>query len=241
MKLINKLWMLVLLTMVPAVAFAVTAVHLDAAPGNLNDKASLQRGAQFFVANCLLCHSAAYMRYNRLADIGMSEEEIRKLLPEGGKPGSTMKAMMDAETAKTVYGVAPPDMSVEARARGVDWVYTYLRSFYVDTTRPSGVNNLVFPLVAMPHILGPLQGDQALVVEKHEGGHEVQTLKLTTPGTMSPKEFDATMGDLVNYLDFMSEPAKLVRYKLGYIVLGFLFLLLILTYLLKKEFWKDVH
>ena len=240
MKLINKLWMLVLI-MVPAMAFASETLHLDAAPGNLNDKASLQRGAQFFVANCLACHSAAYMRYNRLADIGMSEEEIRKLLPEGGKPGSTMKAMMDAETAKTVYGVAPPDMSVEARARGVDWVYTYLRSFYVDTTRPSGVNNLVFPLVAMPHILGPLQGDQALVVEKHEGGHEVQTLKLTTPGTMSPKEFDATMGDLVNYLDFMSEPAKLVRYKLGYIVLGFLFLLLILTYLLKKEFWKDVH
>jgi ubiquinol-cytochrome c reductase cytochrome c1 subunit len=240
MKLINKLWMLVLL-MLPAMAFATTTVHLDAAPGNLNDKASLQRGAQFFMANCLACHSAAYMRYNRLMDIGMSEEDIRKVLPEGSKLGSTMKAVVDPEASKAAYGVAPPDLSVEVRARGADWVYTYLRSFYADTTRPSGVNNVVFPLVAMPNMLGAYQGEQALVVEKHEGGHEVQTLKLTTPGTMSAKEFDATVGDLVNYMDFMSEPAKLVRYKLGYIVLGFLFILLILTYLLKKEFWKDVH
>jgi ubiquinol-cytochrome c reductase cytochrome c1 subunit len=241
MKLIKKLWMLVLLSMVPAMVFANTGVHLDAAPGILNDKASLQRGAQFFVANCLACHSAAYMRYNRLMDIGMSEDEIRKLLPEGSKLGSTMKAVVDPEASKAAYGVAPPDLSVEVRARGADWVFTYLRSFYADTTRPSGVNNEVFPLVAMPNILVAYQGEQALVVEKHEGGHEVQTLKLTTPGTMSTKEFDATMGDLVNYLDFMSEPAKLVRYKLGYIVLGFLFILLILTYLLKKEFWKDIH
>jgi ubiquinol-cytochrome c reductase cytochrome c1 subunit len=241
MKLIKKLWMLALLTIVPAMALANVGVQLDTAPGNLNDKASLQRGAQFFAANCLACHSAAYMRYNRLMDIGMSEDEIRKMLPEGSKLGSTMKAMMDSESAKAAFGVAPPDLSVEARARGTDWIYTYLRSFYVDTTRPSGVNNVVFPLVAMPNILGPLQGDQALHVEKHEGGHEVQTLKLATPGSMNPKEFDATVGDLVNFLDFMSEPAKLVRYKIGYIVLGFLFLLLILTYLLKKEFWKEVH
>jgi ubiquinol-cytochrome c reductase cytochrome c1 subunit len=241
MKLIKKLCMLVLM-IVPAMVFASETVHLDTAPGNLNDKASLQRGAQFFIANCLACHSAAYMRYNRLMDIGMSEEEIRKLLPEGGKLGSTMKAMMDSEAAKGLYGVAPPDLSVEVRARGADWVYTYLRSFYADPTRTSLVNNVVFPLVAMPNfMLVGLQGEQALVVEKHEGGHEVQTLKLTTPGTMSTKEFDATVGDLVNFMDFMSEPAKLVRYKLGYIVLGFLFVLLILTYLLKKEFWKDVH
>jgi ubiquinol-cytochrome c reductase cytochrome c1 subunit len=239
MKLIKKLCMLVLL-MVPAMVFANEGAQLDAAPGNLNDKASLQRGAQFFVANCLLCHSAAYMRYNRLMDIGMSEEEIKKLLPEGSKLGSTMKAMMDSESAKAAFGAAPPDLSVEVRARGADWVFTYLRSFYADTTRPSGVNNLVFPLVAMPNILGPMQGDQALEVEKH-GEHEVKMLKQTTPGSMSTKEFDATVGDLVNYLDFMSEPAKLVRYKLGYIVLGFLFILLILTYLLKKEFWKDIH
>jgi ubiquinol-cytochrome c reductase cytochrome c1 subunit len=240
MKLIKKLWMLVLLSTVPAMALASTALHLDTAPGSLSDQASLQRGAKFFVANCMACHSAAYMRFNRLADIGMTEAEIKTLVPDGSKLGSTMKAAMDSESAKAAFGAAPPDLSVEVRARGADWVYTYLRSFYVDPTRPSGVNNVVFPLVAMPNILGPLQGDQALEVEKH-GDHEVKMLKQTTPGSMNTKEFDATVGDLVNYLDFMSEPAKLVRYKLGYIVLGFLFILLILTYLLKKEFWKEIH
>lgn len=241
MKLIKKLCVLVLLSTASAMALASSEAHLDKAPGSLSDQASLQRGAKFFVANCIACHSAAYMRYNRLADIGLTEAEIKTLLPEGSKLGSTMKAAMDSESAKMAFGAAPPDLSVIARSRGNDWLYTYLRSFYVDATRPSGVNNVLFPLVAMPNILGPLQGDQALHVEKHEGGHEVQTLKLTTPGSMSTKEFDATVADLVNYLDFMAEPAKLVRYKIGYIVIGFLFLLLILSYALKKEFWKDVH
>ncbi len=241
MILIKKLSMMVLLMLVPALVLANEGgVHLDKAPGNLNDQASLQRGAQFFTANCLACHSANYMRYNRLLDIGMSEDEIKKMLPEGSKLGSTMKAMMDAESAKTAFGVAPPDLSVEARARGVDWVYTYLRSFYTDSNRPSGVNNLVFPGVGMPNILAAYQGEQALQVENHDG-HEVKMLKLVNPGSMTAAQYDATVGDLVNYLDFMSEPAKLVRHKLGYIVIGFLFLLLILTYALKKEFWKDIH
>ena len=241
MKVTKKLWMLVLLMAMPAMAIASGAsFHLDRAPGNLNDKASLQRGAQFFAANCLACHSAAYMRYNRLMDIGMKEEDIRKMLPEGSKLGSTMKAMMDSESAKAAFSVAPPDLSVIARSRGTDWLYTYLRSFYVDTARPNAVNNLLFPLVAMPNVLGGMQGEQVLQIEKKEG-HEAQMLKLTTPGSMSTAEFDATVADLVNYLDFMGEPAKLVRYKLGYIVLGFLFLLLILSYALKIEFWKDIH
>ncbi len=241
MKLINKIWMLVLLSMVPAIAFASDTVHLDKAPASLSDKASLKRGAQVFLENCLGCHSAAYMRYNRLMDIGMSESEIKAMLPEGGKLGSTIKSELDAATAKLTYGVAPPDLSVEARARGVDWLYTYFRSFYVDATTSSGVNNVVFPLVAMPNILSYMQGEQELHVEKHEGGHEVKTLKLTSPGTMSTEEFDKTIADLVNFMDFMSEPAKLVRYKLGYVVIGFLFILLILTYLLKKEIWRDIH
>ena len=237
MKAIKKLWMLALLVMASA---SGASLHLDKAPVDLKDRVSLQRGAQFFVANCLACHSASFMRYNRLMDIGMSEGEIKALLPEGSKVGSTMSAVMDAETAKAAYGVAPPDLSVIARARGVDWLYTYLRGFYVDANRPTGVNNLIFPDAAMPNVLGGLQGDQALHVEKH-GGREVKSLKLTNPGSMSTAEFDATVANLVNYLDFMAEPAKLVRYKLGYIVLGFLFVLLILTYLLKKEFWKDIH
>ena len=239
MKIIKKLWMLALLMLAMASASGAS-LHLDKAPVNLKDRVSLQRGAQFFVANCLACHSASFMRYNRLMDIGMSEGEIKALLPEGSKVGSTMAAVMDAETAKAAYGVAPPDLSVIARARGVDWLYTYLRGFYVDANRPTGVNNLIFPDAAMPNVLGGLQGDQALHVEKH-GGLEVKSLKLVNPGSMSTAEFDATVANLVNYLDFMAEPAKLVRYKLGYIVLGFLFVLLILTYLLKKEFWKDIH
>jgi ubiquinol-cytochrome c reductase cytochrome c1 subunit len=240
MKLIKKLWMLVLLSAVPAMALASGGVHLDKAPGSLSDQASLQRGAKVFLDNCLACHSASYMRYNRLMDLGLSEEDIKKVLPEGSKLGSTMKSVMDSESAKMAFGVAPPDLSVVARSRGTDWLYTYLRSFYADASRPSGVNNVVFPLVAMPNVLGGMQGEQTLHVEKHDG-HEVQTLKLTTPGSMAPAEFDAMVGDLVNYLDYMGEPAKLVRYKLGFIVLGFLFVLLVLSYALKKEFWKDVH
>lgn len=232
MKLIKKLWMLALL--LPAAALANTAMHLDKAPGNISDKASLQRGAQAFITNCLACHSASYMRYNRLMDIGMSEDEIKKLVPEGSKLGSTMKAMMDADSAKAAFGVAPPDLSVIARSRGTDWLYTYLRSFYNDASRPSGVNNAVFPMVAMPNVLGGMQGEQVL-------DHETGKLKLTSKGTMSTEEYDAMVGDLVNYLDFMGEPAKLVRQKLGLIVIGFLFILLILAYALKKEFWKDVH
>jgi ubiquinol-cytochrome c reductase cytochrome c1 subunit len=240
MKLIKKLWVLVLLSAVPAVVLANTAVHLDTAPASLSDKASLQRGAKFFVANCLACHSAAYMRYNRLGDIGMTEAEIKTLVPEGSKLGSTMKAVMDAESAKMAFGVAPPDLSVIARSRGTDWLYTYLRSFYSDSNRPSGVNNVIFPGVGMPNVMVGYQGEQVLHVEKHEG-HEVAKLELKSPGSMTTAEFDATVGDLVNYLDFMGEPAKLVRHQIGYIVIGFLFLLLILAYALKKEFWKDVH
>ena len=240
MKLINKLWMLGLLMLVPAMANANEGVHLDKAPASLSDQASLQRGAQFFAANCLACHSAGYLRYNRLMDIGMSEEEIKKMLPEGSKLGSTMKAMMDADSAKAAFGVAPPDLSVVARSRGTDWLYTYFRSFYTDSSRPSGVNNVIFPGVGMPNVFVGYQGEQQLVVENHEG-HEAKMLKLVSPGSMSAAEYDKTVGDLVNFLDFMSEPAKIVRYKLGYIVLSFLFVLLILTYLLKKEFWKDIH
>lgn len=235
MKIIKKLWMLVLLMLVPAMAIASGAgVHLDKAPVDLKDRVSLQRGAQFFAANCMACHSAAYMRYNRLMDIGMTEDQIKAMLPEGSKLGSTMKAAMEADIAKQAYGVAPPDLSVITRVRGVDWLYTYLRGFYMDSKAATGVNNIVFPSVGMPNVLGGLQGDQEL---DHASGQ----LRLVNPGSMSTAEFDATVADLVNYLDFMSEPAKLVRYDLGYIVLGFLFILFILSYLLKKEFWKDIH
>lgn len=235
MNAIKKLWMLALLMTVSMLAIASGGgVHLDKAPGDIGEQASLQRGAKFFVANCVACHSATYMRYNRLKDIGLSDAEIKALLPEGVKPGSTMSAVMDAASAKTAFGVTPPDLSVISRVRGTDWVYTYLRGFYVDPKSATGINNQVFPNVGMPNVLGYMQGDQEL-------DHATGKLKLVTPGAMSTTEFDSTIADLVNYLDFMGEPAKLIRYQLGYIVIGFLFLLLILSYALKKEFWKDIH
>jgi len=243
MNVIKKLCMLALLLSVPAMAMASGAeAHLDKAPYDLKDKVSLQRGAQLFTFYCLSCHSASYMRYNRLKDIGMSEEQIKKdlLLPEGAKLGSTMPAAMDKEAAKQVYGVAPPDLSVISRSRSPDWLYTYLRSFHVDSKRPSGWNNTVFPNVGMPNVLAELQGEQELHVEKHNGS-EIKKLALAKPGSMKPAEFDSAMADLTGFLVFMGEPAKLVRYNLGYIVLGFLSILFVLIYALKKEIWKDIH
>lgn len=241
MKAIKKLWMLALL--LPAMAVAnPNGPHLDKAPIDLKDKVSLQRGAKLFTSYCLSCHSASYMRYNRLKDIGMTEEQIKKeiVMPEGVKLGSTMPAAMDKEAAKQVYGVAPPDLSVISRSRSPDWLYTYLRSFYVDSSRPSGWNNVVFPNVGMPHVLAEMQGEQELHHEKYEGA-EVSKLTLVKPGSMKPAEYDAAVADIVNYLVFMGEPAKLVRYDLGLIVLGFLAILFVLMYALKREYWKDVH
>ncbi|GAB4121047.1 MAG: cytochrome c1 [Sideroxydans sp.] len=243
MNAMKKLWMLVALMVTPMLAFASgAAVHLDKAPINLKDQASLQRGAKLFVSRCLACHSASYMRYNRLHDIGMDDEQIRKelQLPDDVKVGSTMQAAMDSNAAKLAYGVAPPDLSVIARSRSADWLYTYLRTFYADTKRPSGWNNTTFPNVGMPFVLADLQGEQALEVEEHDG-HEIKKLVLKTPGSMSPQEYDAAIADLTNYLVFMGEPAKLVRHQIGWVVLGFLFVLFLLIYALKKEIWRDVH
>ena len=219
-----------------------TAVHLDKAPIALNDTASLQRGAKLFTSRCLACHSAAYMRYNRLRDIGMTEERVKKELelPEDVKPGSTMQAAMDANSARLAFGEPPPDLSVIARSRGADWLYTYMRTFYVDTARAGGWNNTTLPNVAMPFILADLQGKQVLRIENREG-HEVKKLVLEEPGSMRPAEYDTAIADLVNYLVFMSDPSKMVRHELGYMVVGFLLVLFVLTYALKKEIWKDIR
>ncbi len=250
MKAINKLRILVLLLMAPAMAIASgTGVHLDKAPVDLKNTASLQRGAKLFTSRCLACHSASYMRYNRLLDIGMTEEQIKKELelPEDVKLGSTMQAAMDANSAKLAFGEAPPDLSVIARSRSADWLYTYMRTFYVDANRASGWNNTTFPNVGMPFVLADLQGKQVLRVENQKG-HEIKKLVLETPGSMCTAGYsmctagyDATIADLTNYLVFMSDPSKLVRAELGYIVLGFLFVLFVLVYALKKEVWRDLH
>jgi ubiquinol-cytochrome c reductase cytochrome c1 subunit len=182
------------------------------------------------------------MRYNRLRDIGMSEEQVKKdiELPEDVQISSKMQSAMDVASAKLAYGVAPPDLSVIARSRGADWLYTYMRTFYVDTNRPNGWNNTTFPSVGMPFVLADLQGEQVLEIEKH-AGHDIQKLVLKTPGSMKPAEYDSAIADLTNYLVFMSDPGEMNRHKIGYIVLAFLSLLLVLVYGLKREIWKDIH
>jgi len=234
--------------LLPVLAMANESVHLDHAPIDPNNQASLQRGARTFVNYCLSCHSAAYMRYNRLKDIGLSDAEIKSnLMFAGEKVGDTMTVTMPKRDAKSWFGATPPDLSVQARAyaNGPDWLYSYLRGFYRDDTRPTGWNNTVYDKVAMPHVLWQLQGEQTLKVQKivDEHGHEVEkhTLVLTKPGVLEPAQYDAMVADLVNYLVFMGEPAKGLRLQLGLIVILFLGLLFIVAYYLKKEFWKDIH
>ena len=232
--------------MSPSLVLANAGAHLDHAPVDLSDQASLQRGAKMFVNYCLSCHGASAMRYNRLRDIGLTEEQIKgNLMFAGEKVGETMTVAMNQKEAKAWFGAAPPDLSVIARARGADWLYTYLRGFYRDSTRPTGWNNTVFDKVGMPHVLYELQGEQSLKIEETvaaDGGKaEKHALVLDKPGKLSPQEYDASVADLVNYLVFMGEPARNVRTSMGWVVLLFLGFMLVLAVFLKKEYWKDIH
>jgi ubiquinol-cytochrome c reductase cytochrome c1 subunit len=225
----------------PLLAFAAGAeLHLDKAPDKANDMAALQHGAKLFVNYCLNCHSASYLRYNRLQDIGLSEEQIKgNLLFTAEKTGETMTIAMQRADAKAWFGAAPPDLSVIARARasefgsGSDWLYTYLRGFYRDDARPTGWNNVVFANVGMPHVLWELQGEQAMGAD--------HKLKLVKPGKMKPEEYDAAVADLVAYLKWMGEPMAEFRKNLGVVVLIALALLFVFAYALKREYWKDIH
>lgn len=240
------------LLFVPALALAAGAdVKLDRAPIDENDQASLQRGARHFVNYCLNCHSAGYMRYNRLQDIGLTDQQILdNLVFTGVKVGDLMRVAMDHKDAKEWFGAAPPDLSVIARSRashagtGADWLYSYLRGFYRDAERPTGWNNTVYPNVGMPHVLWELQGEQVLAERKVQGaGYETTAtvLKLDKPGQLSAVEYDQMVADLVNYMVFMGEPVRKDRKTIGMFVLLALGLLFIVTYALKKEYWKDVH
>jgi ubiquinol-cytochrome c reductase cytochrome c1 subunit len=226
--------LLVMIVLLPMVAFANTAAILETAPIDPSDQASLQRGARTFINNCLNCHSANYMRYNRLVDIGLTEKEIKEnLLFAGEKVGDTMRIAMDPQDAKKWFGVTPPDLSVEVRARGVDWLYAYMRGFYKDETTPSGWNNIVFDKVAMPHVFYQQQGEQIL-------NHETHELELVKPGRLNPAEYNAFVADLTNYMAFMAEPAKAQRKSLGIWVLVFLGILLVLAKKIKAAYWKDI-
>jgi len=232
----------------PLAALASGAkLQLDHAPVNLHDQASLQRGAQAFVNHCLNCHAAAAMRYSRLGDIGLTEAQIRdNLLLAGEKVGEPMTTVLAAKDAKVFFGVVPPDLSLAARSRGSDWLYTYLRGFYRDPGTKSGWNNTVFPNVGMPHVLWEYQGDQSLRVTSRmdpNTGDKIETRKLglDRAGTLKPVEYDQYVGDLVNFMTWMSEPAQASRKLWGIIVLFFLAVFFGITLMLKNEYWKDVR
>jgi ubiquinol-cytochrome c reductase cytochrome c1 subunit len=243
-----------LLSVLPTFAFAAGGgVHLDSAPIDISDMESVKRGAKNFVDYCLSCHEASYMRYNRIAqDTGMTEAELRENLifttNEKGEPtkvGSLMKVAMTEDYARTAFGAPVPDLTLTARARGADWLYTYLRTFYLDPYRPTGMNNLVFADVGMPHVLSSLQGlQQAVYKTETRHGVEVETvdhLELVQPGSMTPEEYDAFVTDLVNFMVYLAEPVQNERRSLGIKVLIFLVIFFVFAYLLKKEYWKDVH
>jgi ubiquinol-cytochrome c reductase cytochrome c1 subunit len=220
--------------LLPMLALASEAEITVKAPVDLGDHASLQRGARTFVNYCLNCHSANYMRYNRLQDIGLSEKQIKdNLLFASEKVGDTMQVAIDPIDAKKWFGATPPDLTVEVRARGADWLYAYLRGFYKDDTRPTGWNNTVYDKVAMPHVLYELQGVQVL-------NHETHALELVKPGKLSPTEYDEMVGDLTNFMAFMAEPAKQSRQIIGVFVLLFLGVMLVLAKKIKAEYWKDI-
>lgn len=240
----KKLIIAFVMAVVPALGMAAGGgVHLDHANVDVGDQASLQRGAKLFVNYCLSCHSAKYQRYNRMAaDLGMSEEDVKaNLMFTTDKIGGTMQIAMSPENAGKWFGVTPPDLSVIARSRGVDWLYTYFRSFYVDETKTFGVNNIVFPDVGMPHVLWELQGMQKAVFKDVNGKQVFEKFEQVSPGKMSTEEFDGAMRDLTGFLSYVGEPVQMERKALGIKVIIFLSIFFVIAILLKKEYWKDVH
>jgi ubiquinol-cytochrome c reductase cytochrome c1 subunit len=249
----------------PARAAGGANIRLEPAHIDRLDVASQQRGVRTFVNYCLNCHSAKYMRYNRLTDIGIDLPLIQdNLMFASAKVGEPMTVAMTPADGKAWFGVTPPDLTVESRVRGTDWLYNYFLAFYRDEGSPSGWNNLVFPNVAMPHVLWELGGINRLerkeyatldeakaaagaakglvqITPARDHKYVVQTLVTETPGTLTPMQYQALVADLVNYLDYMGEPSKNKRIGLGLIVLLYLGVLFIFAYWLKREYWKDVH
>ncbi|MRD47186.1 cytochrome c1 [Caenimonas koreensis DSM 17982] len=236
---------------VTAAQASENAMAWDKAPNRMNDLQSLQNGAKLFVNYCLNCHSATFMRYNRLRDLGLTEAQIKdNMLFTTDKVGDTMKATIDPKQAKEWFGGNPPDLTLIARSRagsggtGTDYLYTYMRTFYRDPSRPTGWNNLAFPNVGMPHVFWQLQGEREPVFEtKDVHGHEAKVLtgwKQVTPGTMSQLQYDEAVGDLVNYLQWMAEPAQNSRVRVGVWVLLFLGLFAVVAWRLNAAFWKNI-
>ena len=248
----KKLISIVLLAFMPVIGMASSGgVHLESANIDLADQGSLQRGVKYYTNYCAGCHSMRYVRYGQMAKAtGLTEDEVKDnlMFKETEKIGMQMVSAIDAGDAGRWFGAAVPDLSLTARLRhgGADWIYTYLKSFYLDDSRPTGVNNIVFPDVGMPHVLVGLQGKQKAVfkTEKDHDGNEhkvFEKFEKVSEGQMSAEEYDAMARDIANYLTWASEPVKLERQRIGMWVMLFLGVLFVLAYMLKKEFWKDIH
>ena len=233
--------------LMPVAAFAAGGGHYESADTDIHNVESLQRGARNFVNYCLGCHSAEYVRWNRVGeDLGLSEKDlVANLIPEGGTPLSMVLSPMPKAQAAEWFGNTPPDLSLIARSRGTDRVYTFLKSFYADPTRPHGVNNTVLPGTVMPHVLAHLQGLQQPKYEEvtKDGQTEKHLAGFVpgTPGELTAEQYDEFVRDTVNFLDYIGEPVKAERQRLGVWVLLFLLVFFLISYLLKKEYWKDVR
>lgn len=231
-----KKLIIALVTLLPSLVMAAGGhnIHLESANVDLHDKASLERGVDLFQHYCAGCHNTQYQRYERVAtDLGISADDMRnKYMHTNAKIGDLMKSAIPPVDAAKWFGGTPPDLTLVARVRGADWVYSYLKGFYADESRPFGVNNTVFPLVGMPHVLQDLQG---LAVKQEDGSF------VTTGGTMNAEEYDQAVRDITGYLVYAADPVKLEREAMGWWVLGFLAIFFVIAYLLKKEYWKDVH
>ena len=249
------------LSQVSGVGHGVATQHANI---DVHDTASLQNGAKYYMNYCMGCHSLKFSRYNRMAedmglneDNGFSADEVKTLLRDNlifvydedrvkEKAGALMKNAYSTKAAAEAFGTAVPDLSLVGRSRGTDWIYSYLKGFYLDGDRPMGVNNTVFKDVGMPNVLWELQGTQELDThgdsDVGQGGHDAgPKLKITKPGKMSEAEFDKVALDITNFLTYVGEPAQLSRYTIGIFVLLFLLVLWGFSYLLSREYWKDIH
>ena len=240
---------LLLAVTTPVAGFAAGGgLQLEQANNDISNLNSLQRGASLFMSYCFGCHSAKYVRYSRLqTDLGLSQAQLQEYLMFAADTlHDTMTTAIPAADADSWFGQSPSDLSLTARSRGTDWIYTYLRNFYVDDTRPLGVNNLLSPGASMPHVLWELEGIKEAVFTGQEdsAGNIIRSFghyETVTPGTMTAEEFDAALRDLVNFLEYIAEPVQQQRQSLGIKVILFLLGFFFLTYFLKREYWKDVH
>jgi ubiquinol-cytochrome c reductase cytochrome c1 subunit len=244
-----KSWVLITISLLSAgiaVADEEGGIRLQSSGADIKNTESLQRGARNFMNYCSGCHSLKYLRYNRIAeDLKIPESELKNLMFTSDKPFDTINSAMPKDS-ESWFGKEPPDLSLMARARGVDYIYSFLKGFYVDKTRPWGVNNLYLPSAAMPHVLWDRQGLQKPVFKNEPDEHGSARMVLVgvepmTPGALKPEEYDLFVRDIANFLDYAGEPVKEKRQSLGVFVTLFLLVFFVFAYLLKKEYWKDVH